>query len=206
MTKDQDQFVKALQKVIVTVELDTFLQKDLPERELLLDPWLPSQGLAMVYAPRGVGKTFFGLNVAAAVAFGRTFLRWGVGAPRKVLYIDGEMPAIDIQRRLEQITRSLRFPSGTQKNFKLITPDMQGLSMLNLCNPEDQVLLDEHLKDIALIVVDNIATLCRGGKENESESWISVQQWALIQRAKKKSVLFYPPLRKKRFTAWYIRS
>ena len=45
-----------------------FLSIKLPPRINLLSPWLPAQGLAMVYAPRGIGKTFFGLNVAYAVA------------------------------------------------------------------------------------------------------------------------------------------
>ena len=46
----------------------------------------------MVYAKRGVGKTHFALGVAYAVAAGAKFLSWQAETPRKVLYIDGEMP------------------------------------------------------------------------------------------------------------------
>jgi hypothetical protein len=32
------------------------LKIDLPPRELLLAPWLPAKGLAMIHAERGIGK------------------------------------------------------------------------------------------------------------------------------------------------------
>ena len=35
-----------------------FIEMELPERKDLLQPWLPEQGLAMIHAPRGIGKTF----------------------------------------------------------------------------------------------------------------------------------------------------
>ena len=38
-----------------------FVKMTLPPRENILSPWLPVQGLAMIYAPRGVGKTHVAL-------------------------------------------------------------------------------------------------------------------------------------------------
>ena len=35
---------------------------DLPERETILDPILQAQGLALLYGPRGLGKTFVALE------------------------------------------------------------------------------------------------------------------------------------------------
>ena len=83
--------------------LGEFLQRDIPPLEQVLAPWLPMQGLTMVYAARGVGKTFFALNVAYAVASGGSFLNWSAPKPRGVLYIDGEMPAVAMQERLANI-------------------------------------------------------------------------------------------------------
>ena len=83
-----------------------FLSIKLPPRINLLSPWMPAQGLAMVYAPRGIGKTFFGLNVAYAVASGGSFLCWKAEAPMRVMYIDGEMPAVTMQERLASIVNS----------------------------------------------------------------------------------------------------
>ena len=77
---------------IVALEIDELIQRDFPPMEALLAPWLRKQHLAMVYAKRGVGKTHFALGVAYAVAGGGSFLNWQAEKPRKVLYIDGEMP------------------------------------------------------------------------------------------------------------------
>ena len=39
-------------------------------------------------------------------------------------------------------------------------------------------------------MVDSLSTLCRSGVENESESWLPVQEWALRLRRNGVSVLF----------------
>ena len=65
----------------------------------MLAPWLPEKGLAMIFAPRGVGKTWVALSIAHAIASGGDFLRWRAPQPRRVLYIDGEMPAVTLQER-----------------------------------------------------------------------------------------------------------
>ena len=49
---------------------------DLPERQIVLDPILATKSLALLYGPRGVGKTFVALGIAWAVASGGSFLGW----------------------------------------------------------------------------------------------------------------------------------
>ena len=39
-------------------------------------------------------------------------------------------------------------------------------------------------------MVDNLSTLCRGLKENDADSWVPVQSWALARRRAGKSVVF----------------
>lgn len=80
-----------------------FMALQFPPRENILSPWLPRQGLGMVYAPRGIGKTHFSLGVAYAVAGGGLFFGWQAMAPRGVLFLDGEMPAGVLQERLARI-------------------------------------------------------------------------------------------------------
>jgi len=84
-------------KIVTVAEL---LEKELPPRENVLAPWLPCQGLAMIHAPRGVGKTHIALGIAYAVACGGIFLKWHAVTPRNVLILDGEMPAVVLQERL----------------------------------------------------------------------------------------------------------
>lgn len=172
---------------VVSVTLDQFLELDIPERKLLLAPWLPEQGLAMVCAPRGIGKTFFALNVAYAVASGGSFLGWQAERPRSVLYIDGEMPASALQERLAAIALSNDLEA---QNFEIINPDLQEFGVPDLSSKDGQRALALYTDKADLIVVDNISTLCRSTKENDGDSWGIVQEWALQLRSQGKSVLF----------------
>jgi putative DNA primase/helicase len=170
------------------VDVMDFMKMDLPSREMILSPWLPAQGLAMIYAPRGVGKTHVALGIAYAVTSNTTFLNWKPAKARNVLYLDGEMPAALMQERLLALAEVSKSP--LLASFKLITPDLQNGSMPDLSTPKDQVILESHLAGVELIIVDNISTLCRQGRENEADSWLPVQEWALRMRAAGKSVLF----------------
>jgi AAA domain len=85
------------------LDLQEFLQLAIKPREMLLDPILPEKGLAMLYAPRGIGKTLAALGIGLAVASGTAFLKWTAEKPRRVLLVDGEMPAAALQERLANI-------------------------------------------------------------------------------------------------------
>jgi hypothetical protein len=89
------------------IDYDAFLRLDIPPRQCLLAPWLQMAGLAMIHAPRGLGKTHIALGTAWAVATGTGFLRWKVPddvGTRRVLVLDREMPAALLQERLRRVT------------------------------------------------------------------------------------------------------
>lgn len=164
------------------------LEMDIPTRENLLNPWLPIQGLGMVYARRGVGKTHVSIGIAAAVAAGGTFLNWSAPKPNGVLFIDGEMPLAVLQERVAHAVRAIGEPSAS---LIFITPDSQQQGMPDLSSAEGQKDIEEHINDeIGLIIIDNLSTLVRSGKENEGESWQPIQTWALKLRSMGKSILF----------------
>ncbi len=175
----------------VAVSLEDFLSKDFPPRENLLAPWLKSQSLNMLYAWRGIGKTFFSLEIAYAVASGGSFLGWTAPRPRGVLYIDGEMPGTVLQERIAWIVNASE-KEAAPGAFRIITPDLQGAGMPNLSEREGQQEIDRHIDEATeLVIVDNLSCLVRGGgRENDAESWLSVQDWALRLRSRGKSVLF----------------
>ena len=55
---------------LVVLTLEELLKRETPPRQNLLSPWLPSQGLCMIYAARGLGKTWAALMIAyAAVSY-----------------------------------------------------------------------------------------------------------------------------------------
>jgi len=60
----------------------------------------------------------------------------------------------------------------------------------DLSDPKAQPFYDNVVADADLVIVDNISTLCRSIKENDADTWLPVQQWALGLRRADKSVLF----------------
>lgn len=172
---------------LVLVNGNEMLKRDIPRREPIF-PWLLQQALVMLYAWRGVGKTWVSMGIAVAVATGGKFLKWQASRPHKVIYLDGEMPAYALQERLKVLA-----PSGLPhpENLKFLTPDFQEDGIPDLATPAGQAEIDALIEpDTTLIIVDNISALCRSGKENEAEGWIPVQTWALRHRAAGRSVLF----------------
>ncbi len=175
---------------IVSVTLTELLAKELPARQNILEPWLPQAGLTMIYAQRGVGKTFVALEIMVAIACGGEFLGFKANRPRKVVYIDGEMPGKTMQERLQAI-KERYLSCADMIEPTIITPDLQYGSMPNLSTVEGQQAVAEAIRDAALIIVDNISTLCDSGtNENDADSWRAMQKWALSLRQKGKSVLF----------------
>jgi RecA-family ATPase len=155
---------------------------------MVLHPWLPQGGLAMVHGPRGIAKTHVALNCAYAAATAGRFLTWQAPTRRAVLIIDGEMPAVSLQERLHGIAAAS--PLGRPDSLRIIASDLHQDGLPDLSDQDDQRFYTEALGDAELIIIDNLSTLCRSGRENDAESWLAVQGWALARRREGRSVLF----------------
>ena len=112
------------------LRLDELLRHPFPKREPLLGDWLLTSGLAMVHSWRGTGKTHFSLGVGYAVASGGTFLRWTAPKPRRVFYIDGEMPGSALAERLATIVAHAEGEEPAE-NFAVLTPDVRARACRN---------------------------------------------------------------------------
>jgi putative DNA primase/helicase len=164
-----------------------FLSLNVPPREMLLDPILPERSLAMLYAPRGVGKTLLGLSIGLAVAGGTPLLRWVAPRKRRVLYVDGEMPLVSLQERL----RTLSVACGSEipnQGFQVLAAD-QTESGIGLCTDEGQGLLDPLVNGVDLLILDNLSTLVTTGSESASDAWVPMQNWLLRLRRQGVAVL-----------------
>jgi putative DNA primase/helicase len=171
------------------LNLGEFLKLQLPSRRLMLAPWLSEKGTAMIYSPRGVGKTLLDLGVGYAVASGDNLLGWSAPEPRRVLYIDGEMTAAEMQHRLAAIVAGFQ-REALPDYFRMLSADVTERGLPDLATPEGQRAFDDAIGDAELTILDNISTLCRSGKENEAEGWQGVQDWALAHRRAGRSLLF----------------
>ena len=95
-------------------DLQELFALDIKPRGMVLDPVIPEKGLVMLYATRGTGKTHVALGIAYAVATGSAFLKWRAERPRRVLLVDGEMPASALRERLQRVAAAEDPPSLKQ--------------------------------------------------------------------------------------------
>jgi putative DNA primase/helicase len=159
----------------------------LPPREMLLDPILPERSLAMLYAPRGVGKTLLSLSIGLAVASGSPLLRWRAPRRRRVLYVDGEMPLVSLQERLRAI--SIGFAVAVPNDgFRVLAADNTE-NGLSVGSEEGQRAIDPLLSGVDLVILDNLSTLCTNGSESASDAWVPMQNWLLKLRRRGIAVL-----------------
>ena len=168
--------------------INDFLNLKIPPREMLLNPILPERSLAMLYAPRGIGKTLLGLSIGLAVASGGPLLRWTAPNPRRVLYVDGEMPLASLQERLRAIALGLG-RGIPNEGFRILAADGAD-GGINLGSEEGQRLLEPLFDNINLLILDNLSTLCTTGSESASDAWVPMQNWLLKLRRQGTAVLF----------------
>jgi AAA domain len=159
---------------VTSVDLQDFLARTYPPRASMLSPWLPMQGLAMAHGYRGFGKTLMAHGSSWAIATGGGFWRWKAPQPRRVLVIDGEMPAADLQSRLRNIQENseLRPDVGF---FRIAAADTFREGLPDLSNQSMQGFYSDVVADADFILLDNISTLCPGAQENDADGWAVMQ-------------------------------
>ena len=169
------------------------LKKDIPPVEYLLGSWFPLQSLGMVYAKPGVGKSWFCMALAVALANGsKRFLGWSINEKVRTLYVDGEMCLADIKERFKSLSRdSLDYIDilPSEQMFLDNTP-------LSLDRPEHQEwfhnLLD-RLQSMGrrpqMIVFDNLSTLRNSVNENDNSETQKLVTWLVALRARGYTVL-----------------
>jgi hypothetical protein len=161
---------------------------EIAEREMILSPIIPEKGLAMLYAPRGVGKTHVACGISYAVATGTKFLQWEAPKPRRVLHCDGEMAAVELRHRFAQFARGKAVEPGP-KMLNILSADLTDLGIGNLATPDVQAELDLWLDGVQLLVLDNLSSLTAVIRDNDAESWSPIQEWLLRLRRRGISVL-----------------
>jgi putative DNA primase/helicase len=170
------------------LDLHELFALDIKPRGMVLDPIIPEKGLVMLYAVRGTGKTHVALGIAYAAATGSTFLKWRAERPRRVLLIDGEMPASALRERLHRLAAAGDDPDKPA-TLKIIAGDLIDRGIGNLASPLVQAELDPWLDGVDLLILDNLSSLTAALRENDSDAWSPIQQWLLRLRRRGISVL-----------------
>lgn len=132
-------------------------------REWVVPGWLPTDSLSAVYAPPGVGKSFYALTLALEQSAGGWWLGTRLDAS-PVLYVAAER-ATDLRDRAE--AWALRSESKLPDTFELLaTPRPPQLT-----NPTHVEALCRYVEEggFRLVVLDTYARMTLGLEENSSK-------------------------------------
>jgi hypothetical protein len=158
-------------------------------REPIVGEWFKQGDLGFIFGPRGLGKTWLAMLLARKCAEGGSVADWTVHKPRRVLYVDGEMPLDGIRERdaaLSAVAADGMFYLQHEALFHLTG------QVLNLTNSSAQAALLEKCQrdEIEIVFLDNLSCLFTGIKENDADAWELVLPWLLDLRRNRIAVVF----------------
>lgn len=173
--------------MLKSIEANLFVQLKVPPRRYIINPFLPERGLAEIYARSGVGKTTFALTLATAIALGEDFQKWSINQSWNTLYIDGEMSTVEMQERVHATAKY--FGPKTPNKLRLLCHDREEKGLPDIGDEDGQYWYEEDIKWADIIFLDNLSCLLWSGRENDADSWSTMQQWLLRLRATGKSIV-----------------
>lgn len=167
------------------ISAKAFCDLDIPPRELIVIPFVAANAVILLFAKRGVGKTWVGLTMGLAIATGEDFLCYEVPKPLRVLFIDGEMPAAIIKERLT-LLGAKDVDTLDVLNSEMLYKDNR---QLNIGKPEDRERIELMLQQLEgqdrkpqVIIMDNLSSLRWGRDENDNTALDDILQWLLKLR------------------------
>jgi len=143
-----------------------------------------AQSINQIFAWRGTGKTYIALGIVKALVSGGKLLPWSALRRTRVLYVEGEIPASQLQDRLKQVIGK----SG--ENLRIITLDEQPDNEIpSLLGEYGRKLVEEAIGDAEVLVLDSISTLFNFST-NDEENWLAVNAWLKKLRSKGLCIIF----------------
>ena len=154
--------------------LSAWLERDIPPRTFLLGNLLCTTSRWLAFGATGVGKTLFFLDLAGAVAAGCGFLNWkGSGGPKRVMYLDGELPSETFKERMQLLASRY----GASLELFGYNRDALGddeMPPLNIPEGEKWLWREIDRNNPDLIVFNSIMCLLSGNM-SEEDSWAYVK-------------------------------
>lgn len=141
---------------------------DIPERECFIKPWMMRGSITLIFAPTKVGKTWFSLSIAAALARGAGMLGWEVPCPKSVLYVDGEMSLAELKGRIGMLIND-------DGPVHLLASERVAQAVggpLDISCERDQRWLEKAIEacKAEVLILDNLSSLVRDMDENDNSS------------------------------------
>jgi hypothetical protein len=122
-----------------------------------------------------------------------------IPSPRKVLYVEGELPASQLQERIFQLGAGLEIPAG---GFYVIAKSRQsrdkGQSPVTIKTEAGRLAIEAAIERTSaeVLFIDSIASLAQINTNNE-EDWLPIIEWLVELRCKGICVVYLQQAGKK---------
>jgi len=158
-------------------------------QENILLPFIRDGDATLIYSASGVGKSFYGIGIAVAIASGSEFLGYTAPKARKVLYIDGEMSKWQLKSRVDaSITPKNK--KMTYQNLSFANRELSEHMFPDIGSKSEWVWAHKEIvkSGVDVVVFDNFSTLALGVEdENNAGSFNNTLE--LILELKQSGVL-----------------
>lgn len=182
--KTQKQF--SSEQFVIT-PLSELMNSVIPPETWYIEGILPTEGIIMVHAAAGVGKSFFCQYMAMCLSYGYPFFDFSVNKPSRVCYIDGEMSLASLKERFHKLGGCFPLEDGNP-SLSLISSAQQKAPM-DFSLPQFQIEFLKCLDQFDIIFFDNLSTLTSFEDENQSSQHFALQKFLLEIRKRGKSVV-----------------
>ena len=182
----------------VATSYQELMALDLPDPITWMGGFIgPSEATLLVALP-GVGKTWFALACAMALADGNTAIGpYKPEAKLRVLIVDFEMGPVRLRQRLEALRSGYGIGAEVFDQIGIMSPELcqlNNLSFDELAKEETEKMLLAQAQEYDLIIIDNINAAYTMSEEDENSPkfWVKPQTLAFaLKRANKASMFIH---------------
>jgi hypothetical protein len=165
-------------RVAAFLSAEAWAERQFPRPIRLLGDLVTTTTRAFLVGSTGLGKTMFGVALAAGMATGLGFLDWRCDRPVRVLYIDGEMPGELVRQRVRDAMRRLGrsdlagnlflYAADSAEVFAGMFPQLGRIEPLNTEAGQNFLYaLIEAIGGVDCIILDNVMSLVAGDQKDE---------------------------------------
>jgi hypothetical protein len=155
-------------------------------------PMFWSESITELFAWRGTGKTLWAMALGLHLAAGKNMTNFTILAPKKVLYVEGELPASQLKERMQQLSQGLTIPAG---NFTLVSkatqPRNESQESVTINTVAGRAAIEAKIEQngATVLILDSIASLAQIDT-NKEEHWLPIVEWLVELRCKGMCVIY----------------
>jgi predicted XRE-type DNA-binding protein len=164
-------------KTFKSTDIDYLFEATKEVPEIILEPFIQTGDATLIWAASGLGKSFYSMGIACAIATGSEFLGYKAPVPRKVKYIDGEMSIYDLKTRIDgaigKNVQNKNYMDLLNENLLIANRELSTDEYTNFFDIAENADIADIVKEligegVEVVIFDNFSTLALGVEDENS--------------------------------------